>query len=87
MDMSGIAKKAQEEGMGHKGNILKFLEEQRLILINKRIQASDVNVPTGYLYAIEEIADVLHIPCYYICGNTFSIALTYSALLRHERER
>ena len=87
MDMFGIAKRAQEEGMDSKEEILEWLQEQIGLLIKKKIRAWDAVVPTGYLYAIENIADNAKIPLYYICSNTFSIALTYSDLLKHERER
>ncbi len=87
MDMFNITTLAQKEGMCHEEGILEWLQEQRDSLRRKKIRAWDVVVPTGYLYAIENIADYAKIPLYYICSNTFSIALTYSDLLRHERER
>ncbi len=87
MDMFNILMKAQKEGTCHKADILCWLRTYMNTLGDKRIKACDVTVPTSYLYAIEGIADDANIPCRYICGNTFSIALTYSDLLKHERER
>ena len=87
MDMPNLIEKAQKEGMYYEKEILCWLQNRRDILIRKGIGASDVKVPVNYLYAIEKIADNAKIPFYYICDSCFSIALTYSALLKHERER
>ena len=87
MDMFNIIEKAQKEGMNHEKNILLWLKAKRDVLINKGMKSTDVSVPVEYLYAIEKIADSVGVPFHYICGDTFSIGLTYSDLLKHERER
>ena len=87
MNILDIAKKAQEEGMVCKEDILSWLKERRKTLLWGNRRAIDVKVPASYLYAIEKIADNVGIPCHYICNSTFSIALTYSDLLRHEKQR
>lgn len=87
VDMANLEKRASEESIVYKEEILNWLGGQTTRLMGKRMKAWDVIVPTKYLYAIEGIADEAKIPCCYICNNTFSIGLTYSDLLRHERER
>jgi len=87
MNLFGIKERAEKECGRNKRSIIDFIAEFQGSLVKRGMDAGDCNVPLRYRYAIEGIADSIGVPCRHITGCCFSIATSYSALLKHEEER